>query len=62
MAISDAGASSRCGRPEVLEFGNYRLYLDSFIATSRKSEKIFQYASGTIAAADEIKQLQLKVR
>ena len=36
--------------------------MDPFIATSRKSEKIFHYAGGTIAAADEIKQLTFKVQ
>ena len=51
-ATSDASASSSGGRPEVLECGNYRLNSDPFIATSRKSGEIFQYAGRAIAAAD----------
>ena len=54
-SIADAGASSSCSHPEVYECGKYRLDSDPFIATSRKSDKIFQYAGGTISAADEIK-------
>ena len=38
-AIVDSGASSRYSRPEVSECGKYKLNSDSFIATSRKSEK-----------------------
>ena len=34
-AIADAGESSSCGRPVVLECGKYRLDSDPFIATSR---------------------------
>ena len=44
------------------ECGKHRLGSDPFIATVRKSDKIFQYASGTVAAADEIKKLPFKVR
>ena len=54
-AIADAGASSSCGHPEVLECGKYILDSDPLIATSRKSGKIFQYAGGTIAEAHKIK-------
>ena len=61
-SIADAGASSSCGRPEVSECVKYRLDSDPFIATSRKSDKIFQYAGGKISAADKIKQLTFKVR
>ena len=61
-AITDAGASSTCGQVELSECGNYRLNLHPFIATSRKSEKTFQYASGRIAAEEEINQLSFKVR
>ena len=60
MAKVDAGASSRCSRPEVLECKKYRLDSNSFIATNHKSNKIFQYADGTIAAAEE-KQIPFKV-
>ena len=62
MTIAGAGASSSCGRPEVSECRKYGLDSDLFIATSRKSYKIFQYAGVTIAAANEIKQLSFKVR
>ena len=61
-AIADAGASSSCGRPEVSECRKYRLNSNPFIATSRKKNKIFQCAGGTISAADKIKQLPFKVR
>ena len=61
-STSDASASSSGGRPEVLECVKYRLDPDPFIATSRKSGKIFQYAGGTIAEVDKIKQLTFKVR
>ena len=61
-ATSDASASSSGGRPEVSECGKYRLDSDPFIATSHESDKIFQYAGGTIAEADEIKQLPFKVQ
>ena len=61
-SIADDGASSSCSRPEVLECGKYRLDLDPFIATILKSDKILQYVGGTIAAADEIKQLTFKVQ
>ena len=43
-AIADAGASSSYGRPEVLECRKYILNSDPFISTSRKPDKIFQYA------------------
>ena len=61
-AIADAGASSISSRPEVSECGKYRLDSDPFIATSRKSDKIFQYAGVAIAAADKIRQLPFKLQ
>ena len=54
-ATADDGALASCGRPELSVRGNYKLDSDPFIATSRKSDKIFQYAGGTKAEFDEIK-------
>ena len=51
-----------CGRPELSECRKYRLDSDPLISTSLKSDKIFQYAGGTISAANEIKQLPFEVR
>ena len=45
-----------------MECIKYRLKPDPFIDTSRKSDKIFHYAGGTIAAAEEIKQLRFKLQ
>ena len=50
--ITDAGALYSCGRPKVLECGKYILDSYPFIATSRKLDKMFQYAGGAIAAVD----------
>ena len=44
------------------ECGKYRLDSEPFIATSHKSDKIFQYAAGTIAAADKIKKLSFNLQ
>ena len=46
----------------MLECVKYRLNSEPFIATIRKSDKIFHCAGGTIAAVDKIKQLTFKVR
>ena len=43
------------------ECRKYRLDSEPFITTSRKSDKIFQYAGGTIAAANK-KKLTFKVQ
>ena len=61
-AIADAGAASSCGKPVWSECGQYRLAADPFLPTGRKSTKLFQYAGGDIAAADEIKELPFDVR
>ena len=60
-AIADAGAASSCGKPVWSECGQYRLAADPFLPTGRKSTKLFQYAGGDIAAADEIKELPFDV-
>ena len=44
------------------EYRKYRLDSDPFTANIQKSDKIFQYAGGTIAAPDEIKQLPFKAQ
>ena len=43
-----------------MECTKYRLDSNSFIATNHKSNKIFQYADGKIAAAEE-KKIPFKV-
>ena len=61
-AIADAGAASSCGKPVWSECGQYKLAADPFVPTGRKSTKLFQYAGGDIAAANEIKKLPFGVR
>ena len=60
--IADAGASVTCGKPEVSECGRIRLDSNPFIPTTRKSKKILQYGGGSLAAADQIKQLPFNMR
>ena len=61
-AIADAGASSSVGKPTVSTCGKYALNADPFTHTGRRSNKIFQYAGGSLAPASEIKELPFEVR
>ena len=61
-SIADAGASSSCGRPEVSECGNTDSTLTYASLPTTKQKKKFQYAGGTIATADNIKQFTFKVQ
>ena len=53
-AIADSGAASSCGKYEIR--GN------PFKPTGRRSDKIFQYAGGEFAPADEIMHLPFQLR
>ena len=60
--IANAGASASCGRPEMSDCGKFEVDGDLFNPTGRKSTKIFQYAGGSIAAADTINEFKFDVR
>ena len=53
-AIADSGAASSCGK--------YELRGNPFKPTGRRSDKIFQYAGGEFAPADEIMHLPFQLR
>ena len=62
IGIADAGASASCGQPEMSDCGRFEVDGDLFNPTGRKSTKIFQYAGGSIAAADTINEFKFNVR
>ena len=59
--IADAGASASYGQPEMSDCGKFEVGGDLFNPTGRKSTKIFQYAGGSIAAADKINEFKFDV-
>ena len=61
-AIADTGAKSNCGMEYVSECGQYKLAASPFRPTGQQSDKVFQYANGTMAAASEVKHLPMKLR
>ena len=60
--IVDAGASASCGEPEISDCGSFRIKGNLFNSTGRKSDKIFKYAGGQVAAADDINEFKFDVR
>ena len=62
IGIADAGASSSCGQSKLFDCGGFSIDSDLFNPTGRKSSKIFQYAGGAIAAADDINKFKFNVR
>ena len=62
ISITDAGASANCGQPSTSTCRRYKLDADPFIATGKKSNKVFSMALGNIALADNIKRLPFEVR
>ena len=61
-SIAGNGAFASCGKSSVSDCGRYTLDNDPFIATGRKSDKIFLMALGNIAPADKVKHLPFSIR
>ena len=61
-AIADAGCITNCNMEFVSEYGEYGLEYQPYDKTGARSDKVFSYAGGGVAAATDTNQMLFNIR